>query len=136
MLGTTPMTVRGLDFEPEPEGVVKKETEANASFVSLFNKPYKFGDLEVRFQDEGGLLNLAGLSQPDMKKLIKKFHLPLTYASVNPEEIANVMTRDKKGQGGSLKMVQLEKIGQAELFSIDKSELLDFLLSAPQEGEL
>ena len=33
-------------------------------------------------------------------------------------------------------MVQLEKIGQAELFSIDKSELLDFLLSAPQEGEL
>ena len=71
-----------------------------------------------------------------LEELIKKFHLPLTYASVNPEEIANVMTRDKKGQGGSLKMVQLEKIGQAELFSIDKSELLDFLLSAPQEGEL
>ena len=71
-----------------------------------------------------------------LEKLIKKFNLPLTYASVSPNEIANAMTRDKKGQGSSLKMVQLKEIGQADLFSIDKSELLDFLLSTPQEGVL
>ena len=71
-----------------------------------------------------------------LEKLIKKFNLPLTYASVSLNEISNAMTRDKKGQGSSLKMVQLKEIGQADLFSIDKSELLDFLLSTPQEGVL
>lgn len=71
-----------------------------------------------------------------LENLIQKFNLPLTYVPLNPEEIANVMTRDKKGQGGTIKMVRLRQIGEAELFSVDKSELLEFLQTAPQDGDL
>lgn len=63
----------------------------------------------------------------ELKKMLTKFHLSITYADWQPDKFYEAIVHDKKARGDKLKIVLLEKIGQAKIVTIPISEIKNYL---------
>lgn len=66
-------------------------------------------------------------TQKRLARLLEKFHLPLAIPKMELKKLAAPILKDKKGNLLEIRMVRLQKIGNAELFSVPKSEIPSFL---------
>lgn len=62
-----------------------------------------------------------------LQELLQKFHLPLQHVPWEIDKLSAAIGRDKKGEADHIRMVRLKKIGEAELFSVLKSEIPIYL---------
>lgn len=65
-----------------------------------------------------------------LKAMLERFHLPTEYPELkrNQEAIYQAITHDKKARGKQLKVILLEKIGEAKIVSIPIEEIRDYIL--------
>lgn len=62
----------------------------------------------------------------DIETTIKAFHLPVRISGLDPEEILEVVTRDKKMDAGKIKFILLNKVGEAFIdTTVSKQEMLE-----------
>ena len=62
----------------------------------------------------------------DIIDTIKSFHLPVSIPYLDPEEVLDVVTRDKKMDAGKIKFILLRKIGEAYIdTTVSKQEMID-----------
>jgi len=68
-------------------------------------------------------------------RLLQLFHLPVEWPShCQPEEVLEVMHRDKKSVGGKLVLVLPRKIGQADIFKeVDENVVLQIMQDVAKE---
>lgn len=59
-------------------------------------------------------------------QMIEKFHLP-TQLEIDSQAVYQAITHDKKARGSQLKIILLEKIGQAKIVSIPIETMKDYL---------
>lgn len=59
--------------------------------------------------------------------MLEKFHLPVTTDRWSEERLYQAITHDKKTRGGQIKIIVLEKIGQAKIVSLPTEEIRAFL---------
>ena len=57
----------------------------------------------------------------------QKYHLPTAYTPWQEDELFQAITHDKKARGQNLKIILLEKIGQAKVQTIPIKEMNDYL---------
>lgn len=62
-----------------------------------------------------------------LKEMLEKFHLPTDYADWNEATLFEALSHDKKTNGGSIRIILLEKIGQAKLKKMPIEEMKDYL---------
>ncbi len=62
-----------------------------------------------------------------LKKMIKKFHLPTKLENLDSESIYQAITHDKKARGSQLKIILLEKIGKAKIVSIPIESIKEYI---------
>ncbi len=60
-------------------------------------------------------------------EMISKFHLPTQSESVDKDQLYQAITHDKKTRGNQLKIILLEKIGQAKIVTIPTEEIKNYL---------
>jgi hypothetical protein len=77
---TKRLNIKGLELTDKPAptiGAAPQESEPDAenSYVSLFNKPYKKDDLIIQIQDEAGLINLGRLTKEQFHRLFQLFEI-------------------------------------------------------------
>ncbi len=60
-------------------------------------------------------------------QMLEKFHLPTHLDHLNTEAIYQAITHDKKARGTQIKIILLEKIGQAKIVSIPIETIKDYL---------
>lgn len=59
--------------------------------------------------------------------MISKFHLPTQSESLDKDQLYQAITHDKKTRGNQLKIILLEKIGQAKIVTIPTEEIKNYL---------
>lgn len=62
-----------------------------------------------------------------LKEMLTKFHLPTKIDHLDENAIYQAITHDKKARGSELKIILLEKIGQAKIVSIPLTQIKDYL---------
>ena len=60
-------------------------------------------------------------------EMISKFHLPTQSESLDKDQLYQAITHDKKTRGNQLKIILLEKIGQAKIVTIPTEEIKNYL---------
>ena len=71
-------------------------------------------------------LSPLGITQ-ELVTMLEKFHLPVTTDRWSEERLYQAITHDKKTRGGQIKIIVLEKIGQAKIVSLPTEEIRAFL---------
>ena len=71
-------------------------------------------------------LSPLGTTQ-ELVTMLEKFHLPVTTDRWSEERLYQAITHDKKTRGGQIKIIVLEKIGQAKIVSLPTEEIRAFL---------
>ncbi|CWW35114.1 3-dehydroquinate synthase [Enterococcus faecalis] len=71
-------------------------------------------------------LSPLGTTQ-ELVTMLEKFHLPITTDRWPEERLYQAITHDKKTRGGQIKIIVLEKIGQAKIVSLPTEEIRAFL---------
>lgn len=72
-------------------------------------------------------LTAVGTTQ-QLKDMLDKFHLPLSWEPWEPEKLLKAMNHDKKATGDTLRIIYLEEIGKASLKRISTNELSAYLI--------
>lgn len=62
-----------------------------------------------------------------LNRMIQKFQLPIKTDNWNKEELYRALTHDKKTRGQNIKVILLEKIGQAKIIQIPITEMKSYL---------
>lgn len=63
----------------------------------------------------------------ELVKMIEKFHLPTKPQQFASEQMYQAITHDKKARGHNLKIILLEKIGQAKIVTIPTEQIKEYL---------
>ncbi len=59
--------------------------------------------------------------------MIQKFHLPIHYDNWQTDHLYHAITHDKKARGNQLKIILLEKIGEAKIHPIPIADIKEYL---------
>lgn len=62
-----------------------------------------------------------------LNRMIRKFQLPIQANNLDKEELYRALTHDKKTRGGNIKIILLEKIGQAKIVQVPIDEMKSYL---------
>lgn len=63
-----------------------------------------------------------------LKELLLKYDLPTSMPSLDSERVEEILFRDKKFSGNKITLVLLKDIGEAVLVSMDKNQLVEFVV--------
>jgi 3-dehydroquinate synthase len=62
----------------------------------------------------------------EIRDMFVPFNLPISVENIDPENIYNIMTSDKKMEGGHIKFILLKKVGKAYIdTTVTKEEIID-----------
>ena len=71
----------------------------------------------------------------EIRDMSVAFGLPITYDSLNPENILETMKKDKKMIGGTMRMILLKRLGSAYIDeTVSDDEILEALRFIRYEG--
>ncbi|MBP1041736.1 3-dehydroquinate synthase [Vagococcus sp. BWB3-3] len=79
-----------------------------------------------RVAESKGLMPLGTTAQ--LSEMLLKFNLPITTEYWSEEAIFKALTHDKKTAGSDIRIILLEKIGQAKIVTIATDEMKEFLI--------
>jgi 3-dehydroquinate synthase len=99
--------------------------EATAGFgVVTHGEGVAIGMVQISKVAEQKELIPKGITQ-SLAAMLKKFHLPVEFASWEKEKLYQALTHDKKVRGAKIKIVLLEKIGEAKIKLVDIEGIKD-----------
>lgn len=68
----------------------------------------------------------AGITD-QIRQMLKKFHLPTQLETIQPVAVYQAITHDKKTRGSNIKIILLEKIGQAKIVTLPVEEIKKYI---------
>lgn len=109
-------SARGLDFDPQKAKEEEGE-EDTQKYISLHDKTYLADQFEIRFQDEGGLLNFKSLSKDKnaMKDLLEHFEVEDSEMEGFMAKLKDYTTRNPTGTAKSLGGASADDYKEANL---------------------
>lgn len=68
----------------------------------------------------------AGITD-EIRQMLEKFHLPTQLETIKPAAVYQAITHDKKTRGSNIKIILLEKIGQAKIVTLPVEEIKKYI---------
>jgi type II secretory pathway component PulK len=115
MLATGGASPRGLELVPvaaKPSGAAAT-LPANTPYVALDGRPYRFGSVLLRVQDEGGLFDLHNPAREPLERLLGSYGISIPEADRLAAALALYAKKPAEGQATAITDVAYARAGLA-----------------------